>query len=50
MIKDRQYNKNVFKQILRELAETLSGYVATDDHQWAVKGFIDVFRNVYTIS
>ncbi|MEP0765595.1 MAG: restriction endonuclease [Fimbriimonadia bacterium] len=28
----------------------MSGHVATEDQQWTVKGFIDVFRNVYTIS
>lgn len=50
MTKDRQRAKNRFKQILRELAETLCGHVATEDQQWTVKGFIDVFRNVYTIS
>jgi len=50
MITDRQRAKNEFKQVLRGLAETLGGHVATDDQQWTVKGFIDVFRNVYTIS
>jgi hypothetical protein len=48
--KDKKDAKNEFKLILRNLAETLSGHVATDDKQWTVKGFIDVFRNVYTIS
>jgi hypothetical protein len=50
MTKNNQRTKNEFKQALRELAETLSGHVATEDQQWTVKGFIDVFRNVYTIS
>ncbi len=50
MKKSRQNAKNEFKQILCELAKTLSGAVATKDQQWTVKGFIDVFRNVYTIS
>ena len=42
--------KQKFKRSLREFAETLSDYVSAEDRQWTVKGFIDVFRNVYTIS
>lgn len=26
------------------------GYVSSDDGQWTIKGFIDIFKNVYTIS
>jgi len=50
MTKNNHRAKSEFKKALRELAKTLSGHVATEDHQWTVKGFIDVFRNVYTIS
>jgi len=39
-----------FKQTLTEFVETLKGHVSTPDDQWTVKGFIDVFRNIYTIS
>lgn len=39
-----------FEEALKELALTLSSHVSTADGQWAVKGFIDAFRNVYTIS
>ncbi len=35
---------------MRELAATLSEHVSSKDGQWAVKGFIDVYKNVYTIS
>jgi hypothetical protein len=42
--------KAEFETALKSLAETLSGHVSTEDGQWAVKGFIDAFRNVYTIS
>lgn len=42
--------KNDFKQKLAQFADTLQGYISTQDSQWAVKGFIDVFRNIYTIS
>lgn len=50
MKKDRQNAKDEFKRHLSELAKTLSGHVVTEDQQWTIKGFIDVFRNVYTIS
>ena len=39
-----------FKNALKEFAKTLTGHVSTDNGQWSVKGFIDTFRNVYTIS
>jgi len=48
--KDRHCDKHAFTRVLSELAKTLNGHVATKDRQWSVKGFIDVFRNVYTIS
>jgi hypothetical protein len=47
---EREEIKEQFKAHLKELADTLSGIVTTEDHQWSIKGFIDVFRNVYTIS
>lgn len=50
MTEDKQLLKAEFKQTLCELADRLCGHVATADQQWTVKGFIDVFRNVYTIS
>jgi hypothetical protein len=42
--------KEDFASQLVQLANTLRGCVSTDDGQWTVKGFIDIFRNVYTIS
>jgi len=42
--------KEKFCLALTELAECLSGHVSGDDGQWTVKGFIDTFKNVYTIS
>ena len=47
---EKERLKTEFEVALTELALTLSGHVSTDDGQWAVKGFIDVFRNVYSIS
>jgi hypothetical protein len=42
--------KQQFKKQLKLFANTLSDYVSTEDRQWTVKGFIDVFQNIYTIS
>ena len=39
-----------FKKSLKDFAESLDVGVSTTDRQWAVKGFIDAFRNIYTIS
>ncbi|MBP7960742.1 MAG: EcoRV family type II restriction endonuclease [Caldilineaceae bacterium] len=42
--------KSEFETALKAFTGGLTGYVSTTDGQWTVKGFIDVFRNVYTIS
>lgn len=39
-----------FKQKLTEFVDTLQTHISTPDGDWTVKGFIDVFRNIYTIS
>lgn len=43
-------DKLKFKAALKEFVTGLTAHVSTDDQQWTVKGFIDVFKNVYTIS
>src|SRR3990172_3000487 len=48
--KDRAALKAEFKQKLAAFVEGLKGHVATEDDQWTIKGFIDIFRNIYTIS
>ncbi len=42
--------KSQFESKLKDFADTLTGHVSMKDGQWTVKGFIDVFKNVYTIS
>jgi hypothetical protein len=42
--------KTDFLQKLKHFAQTLKHYVSTPDNQWTIKGFIDVFENIYTIS
>lgn len=39
-----------FRQELLSLFEEFQRAVATDEGDWVVKGFIDVYRNIYTIS
>jgi hypothetical protein len=42
--------KETFAANLEEFVTELKDYVSTDDGQWTVKGFVDIFKNVYTIS
>ena len=42
--------KEKFESALKEFVRYLGSYSSTPDGQWTVKGFIDTFRNVYTIS
>jgi hypothetical protein len=42
--------KEDFAAKLLQLVNQLRCHVSADDGQWTVKGFIDIFKNVYTIS
>ncbi|HET7561453.1 MAG TPA: EcoRV family type II restriction endonuclease [Rhodanobacteraceae bacterium] len=42
--------KAKFTQQLEGFVDSLKGHVSAGDGQWTVKGFIDTFKNVYTIS
>ena len=42
--------KAKFESVLIKFINSLKKQVSTEDGQWTVKGFIDVFKNVYTIS
>ena len=42
--------KQEFSENLRAFVQSLGTYVSTEDGQWTVKGFIDVYKNIYTIS
>jgi len=42
--------KERFLQLLTEEAKTYKGFLETESHDWIVKGFIDVDKNVYTIT
>lgn len=47
---DKNKYKLEFKKALDKFAEKLEKYVSTDNGDWTVKGFIDVYKNIYTIS
>jgi hypothetical protein len=49
-LEEKQRRKQDFRQKLTGFVGSLVPHVSTDDKQWTVKGFIDVFRNIYTIS
>jgi hypothetical protein len=42
--------KKDFAKKLSQLVDGLKSHISTVDGQWTVKGFIDIFKNVYTIS
>ncbi|MBM3436458.1 MAG: restriction endonuclease [Bacteroidetes bacterium] len=43
-------NKQDFKKELKQFTESLKDYVSTENGDWTVKGFIDIYKNIYTIS
>lgn len=49
-LKDKHKYKSGFKNELDKFAKKLRKYVSTDNGDWTVKGFIDVYKNIYTIS
>lgn len=48
--KQKEAHKEYFKDKLNEFTKKLTPHISTDDNQWTIKGFIDVFKNIYTIS
>ena len=49
MSRDLQIKQDFFRSLIR-FVSSLDEHVSTDDGQWSIKGFIDVCRNIYTIS
>ena len=43
-------NTDEFKNSIVESFSTFKEVIATNDGDWVIKGFIDVYRNIYTIS
>jgi hypothetical protein len=42
--------KSKFKRKLDEFADELGKFVSSENGDWSIKGFIDVYKNIYTIS
>ncbi|MFH1009174.1 MAG: type II restriction endonuclease [Candidatus Latescibacterota bacterium] len=42
--------KEIFEKQLEEFVNTFQTHISSEDGQWTVKGFIDIFKNIYTIS
>ena len=42
--------KETFIQLLRDAVRSFGEAISTEDGNWVVKGFIDVHKNIYTIS
>jgi hypothetical protein len=48
--KEKEKYKSTFKKELDRFTTKLEKYVSTENGDWSVKGFIDVYKNIYTIS
>ncbi|WP_076798226.1 type II restriction endonuclease [Chloroflexus islandicus] len=46
----RSQLKHDFRQKLQTFIESLREFVSTSNGEWTIKGFIDIFQNIYTIS
>lgn len=46
---DIRQEKQRFTLLLKEFAAALGNFIATNN-EWTIRGFIDIFKNVYTIS
>lgn len=44
-----QNEKELFAKNLKSFASTLGKFIATNE-EWTIRGFIDIFKNIYTIS
>lgn len=49
-LKGKSKYKSDFKNALDTFSNKLEKYVSTNNGDWTVKGFIDVYKNIYTIS
>lgn len=47
---ERQEYIDKFDKELKEFVKELQSYVSTENGEWSIKGFIDVYKNIYTIS
>lgn len=48
--KEKSEHKKRFEIALDEFVKDLQSFVSTETGEWTVKGFIDIYKNIYTIS
>lgn len=48
--REQMSKREKFEIQLKKFVDGLEEHISTKDGQWSVKGFIDVYKNVYTIS
>ncbi len=49
LLEKKKY-KREFSNNLKKFVLELKDYVSSDDGSWTIKGFIDIYKNIYTIS
>lgn len=49
-LKEKQRLKNRFRKQLLKYVDEFNSSVSTKSGDWVVKGFIDITKNIYTIS
>ncbi len=49
-MESKEKSKLKFEKSLNEFVGKLRSYVSTETGEWTVKGFIDIYKNIYTIS
>lgn len=47
---EKENKKQEFQAQLTEFVDGMCAHISMDDGQWTIKGFIDVYKNIYTIS
>lgn len=49
-LKEKVKHKQEFEHQLQKFTEKLRNFVSTENGDWTIKGFIDAYKNIYTIS
>jgi len=49
-MEEEKETKEKFLKQLQSFAKKLHNYVSTQENEWVIKGFIDVFKSIYTIT
>ena len=47
---EKTEQKRRFENALERFVDDLTRFVSTDTGEWTIKGFIDIYKNIYTIS